>query len=291
MARFSLRGLLIFLLCVCATSLAQEQEVPLGDLARALRKAKAARSEEKPVIDNDNLPVMMEKAESERLNGKPVFAVDPSGKTFRMTSPDGTCSISFDAKATALIATPYVASELPQDDLGKLDGPANVHDGILEVSLHNGTGWELKEIVVGVTVENQPRPQLEQTALETGDFEVGTKFPDVTTLYHLRASAPPDSVTVFHGTLVGDLDEAKEWHWAIVGARGIPPAAPSITRTDPSAIASIPVPGKPLPGEQSSTGQPVPAGQPSPPEQQQPRLPLVQPESGNAAAAIPSRPR
>jgi hypothetical protein len=300
MARFSVIGL-TFLLWVCATALAQDQEVPLGDLARALRKAKAATSEERPVIDNDNLPVMMEKAESERLNGKPVFSVDPSGKTFRMTSPDGTCSISFDAKATALIATPYIASELPQDELGKLDGPANVHDGIFEVSLHNGTGWELKEILVGVTtVANQPRPQLEATALETGDFEVGTKFPDVTTLYHLRASAPPDSVTVFHGTLAGDLDESKEWHWAIVGARGIPPAAPSITRTDPSAIASIPVPGQqPIPGqppvsgqqslprEQSSTGQQPPHGQLLGPEQRQPGVPPVQPVSGNAAGKNP----
>lgn len=304
MARFSLRSL-VFLVSVCAMSLAQDQEVPLGDLARALRKAKAAASQERPVIDNDNLPVMMEKAESERLNGKPVFSVDPSGKTFRMTSPDGTCSISFDAKATALIATPYVASELPQDELGKLDGPANVHDGIFEVSLHNGTGWELKEIVVGVTtVENQPRPQLEATALETGDFEVGTKFPDVTTLYHLRASAPPDSVTVFHGTLVSDLEQVKEWHWAIVGARGIPPAAPAITRTDPSAIASIPLPGQqpmpgqrplsgqePLPGEQSPPGQQPAAGQAPAQEQPQLRVPYVQPASGNAGATVPSRPR
>src|SRR5437764_9160247 len=139
------------LLLFLSTSVhAQDEDVSLGDVARAARSAKT--SSDQNVIDNDNLKIAMDQAESARLNGKPVFSIDPSGTSFRMTSPDGTCSLSFDAKATALIATPYVASDLPQDELLKLDGPAAIHDDILEVSLHNRTAWELKEIVVGVTV-------------------------------------------------------------------------------------------------------------------------------------------
>ena len=217
------------LLCSPALLRAQEDEVSLGDVARAARKSKPP--EEQKVIDNDNFSVMMNKAESERLNGKPVFSIDPSGKSFTMTSPDGTCSLSFDAKATALISTPYVASELPQDELLKLEGPAAIHDDVLEISLHNGTGWELKEIVVGITeLRNQPSAELHPAKLiPSMDLAPAEKLPDSTLLYHLKTTAAPDSITVFRGNLLGDFSDVKDWHWSLVSARGIPPASPSAT--------------------------------------------------------------
>ena len=131
--------------------------------------------------------MMMDKAEAERLNGKPVFSIDPSGKTFRVTSPDGSCSLSFDAKATALISTPVSSSNLPLDELDRLDGTASIHDGMIEVLLHNGTAWELKEIVVGVTLLN-PRGALLRSAnlLGPGDGELVPKTPDATMLFHLK---------------------------------------------------------------------------------------------------------
>jgi hypothetical protein len=210
---------------------AQDADVPLGDLAREARKAKPAEppsSGDQKVIDNDNFAIMMDKAESARLNGKPVFSIDPSGKTFRMTSPDGTCSLSFDAKATALIATPYVASDLPQDELLKLEGPAAIRDDVLEVSLHNRTAWELKEIVVGVTVlQPQAGSEFRPAKLEpTLDAAPTEKPPDLTVLYHLKATAAPDSTTSFRTNLGGSLADVKDWHWAIVSARGVPPASP-----------------------------------------------------------------
>ena len=93
-------------------ALGQDAEVPLGDVARNYRKTVA---DDRPVIDNDNLPQLMTKAEIEHLGGKPVFSIDPSGKTFRISSPDGSCSLSFDAKATALISNPTPSSSLPSD--------------------------------------------------------------------------------------------------------------------------------------------------------------------------------
>ena len=217
---------LIALLVAPAFVRAQDDDIPLGDLARAARKAKPV--DEQTVIDNDNLNVMMDKAESERLNGKPVFSIDPSGNAFRMTSPDGTCSLSFDAKATALISTPFVTSEIPQDELLKLQGPATIHDGVLEVSLHNGTGWDVKEIVVGITVVQNPAASEFRPVKLLGSADDGTsqKLPDLTMLYHLKATSPPDANTVFRADLGGDIDPIKEWHWALIGARGIPPAAP-----------------------------------------------------------------
>src|SRR5579864_5382647 len=239
---------------------AQDEDAPLGDLARSIRKTQPAASQPE-IIDNDNMAIMMDKAEAERLDGKPVFSIDPSGKAFRMTSPDGTCSLSFDAKAAALITTPYLASDVPQYELAKLEGSAAVHDGVLEITLHNGTDWELKEIMVGVTLLNAPSTLLESARLVTAtDVQLDAKPPDLTTIYHIRNTAPADSIKVFRAVVSDDLVQAKEWHWALVGARGVPPAAPiaapsemSGTSVQPSVIAVQPTAS---PAQQSVTSAP-----------------------------------
>jgi hypothetical protein len=243
------------LVCAAVTCGAQDDEVSLGDLARSVRKLKPP--EEQPaVIDNDNLSVMMDKAEGERLNGKPVFSIDPSGKSFRMTSPDGTCSLSFDAKATALISTPYISSDLPQYEMAKLEGEAEVRDGVLEVKLHNGSEWELKEIVVGVTLLNQPTAGLQPARLVTAtELQPDTKPPDVTTLYHLKATAPADAIMMFRALVNDELSQAKDWHWALVAARGIPPAAPVSTSVPQNSLPQQSVISAPL-GQETATGAP-----------------------------------
>jgi len=217
---------------------AQDDQVPLGDLARSLQKDKPAND---IVIDNDNLPIMMDKAQAERLEGKPVFSIDPSGKAFRMTSPDGSCSLSFDARATALISTGLVATNLPQDELQKLDAEAAVHDGVMQVSLHNGTNWELKEIVVAVTILDQPLgASLEAATLSLPAEIRPAKSPDTTFLYHLKPTGVTDPQTVFEGDLGNDLAQVKNWHWALVGARGVPPAAPGSLSQSLLAPAAVP---------------------------------------------------
>lgn len=235
------------LLSAAVPACAQDEDVPLGDLARSVRKSKPAESQPE-IIDNDNIAIMMDKAEAERLDGKPVFSIDPSGKAFRMTSPDGTCSLSFDAKAAALITTPYIASDVPQYELTRLEGSAAVHDGVLEITLHNGTDWELKEIMVGVTLLNASATQLQPARLITAtDLQPDAKPPDLTTIYHIKNSAPADSTKIYRAAVSDDLVQAKEWHWALVGARGVPPAAPiaapseiSGTQAQPSVFAVQP---------------------------------------------------
>jgi hypothetical protein len=259
----------VVLLCLAVPLLAQDDDVSLGDLARSVRKTKSPEEqkvEEKKVIDNDNFSIMMDKAESARLNGKPVFSIDPVAKIFTMTSTDGTCSLSFDAKATALSPAPYISSDLPQDELVKLEGPARISDDVLEVSVHNGTGWELKEIVVGLTVIQPSRgAEIRDAALTpTTDSGIPTKIADSTVLYHLKGTGAPDSTATFRGNLGGGLVERnsnassgsdsnfnfKDWHWAIVAARGIPPApptvpAPAVTLASPGPLT---VGGAGLPG-------------------------------------------
>ena len=264
MSRIAYAGI-VLLLCLPTLLRAQDEEISLGDLARSVRKSKPA--EEQKVIDNDNFAAMMDKAESARLNGKPVFSIDPSGKTFRMTSPDGICSLSFDAKAGALISTPYVASDLPQDELLKLDGPAIIQDGVLQVSVHNRTGWELREIVVGITVlQPQAAAELIPAKLLGEDNPTPTeKPPDSTVLYHLKGMGTPDSTAVFSANLGETVAPAKDWHWAIVAARGIPPASPGSPTSSALQVTNSSPSNAPPPPAVSPVSNIAPAP-PSPPQ-------------------------
>jgi hypothetical protein len=220
----------LLLVCLPCRVYGQE-EIPLGDLARELRKSRPPLDDQN-VIDNDNFAEVMDKAESARLNGQPIFAIDPVG-AFHMVSPDGSCSLSFDAKLVSAHADAYVSSDLPQDELLKLDGPATVLDNTLQVMLHNGSGWDLREIVVGVTIF-QP---LAMAGVQNANFVepsisgAARKMPDTTVLYHLKGNAGPDSTSVFSASVDQNFADTKDWHWAIVGARGIPPASPAAAAT------------------------------------------------------------
>jgi hypothetical protein len=120
-----------------------DDNVSLGDFARALRHGKEPAA---PVlIDNDNLSRVMDEVENRRLSGSPLFSLNGSDNNFRMSSPDGTCSLSFNANATSLLTVPYVAEDLPQSELVKLDGPGSIQEDNLQLELYNGTDWELRE--------------------------------------------------------------------------------------------------------------------------------------------------
>jgi len=204
-------------------------EVSLGDLARSLRKSKPPEPAH-TVIDNDNMHQVMEQVETQRLNGKPSFSLNGSGKDFQMSSPDGTCSLSFSAEATAIVTDPYVAVDLPQAELVKLDGPAAIDGDTLMVSVYNGTGWKLQEITVGLTIVRSS----DSTASYSGSARLlpasvdtsssAQKRPDLTVLYHIKGSAAPFSSAVFREKLGATLAPEQDWHWAIVQARGLPPA-------------------------------------------------------------------
>jgi hypothetical protein len=269
MPRFLLITFTMFFLCAPAwiNMSAQEDDTPLGDVAREFRHSKP--SDPADIIDNDNFSLMMDKAESERLDGQPVFAISPSGRTFTAISPDGTCSLSFVASSANRTPAAYIASDLPQDELLKLEGPAYIEDGSLAVSIHNGTTWEVKEIVVGVTVL-QTQSSAEYRPAMMGPVPVNPeKLPDLTMLYHLKGSSIPGATTIFSGPLGGNFGGSKDWHWAIVGARGIPPAAPPSTipqslMTPPDTSSAL-VPAAQIPAASAinTTTTPQPATAPS----------------------------
>jgi len=225
---------LSIMLPACAAAQA-EGGVSLGDLARSLRQSKTPNEPAAPnVIDNDNLSQVIDDVELLRQSGKPMFSFDGGGRNFQMSSPDGTCSLSFNANATALVSSPYVSQDLPQSELVKLDGPANIHDDTLEVSVYNASPWNLREITVGLTIVRTDTSAASDETAKLPPAAIAEIFPterrpDLTFLLHLKGSTAPFATTVYREkldpSLLGiNLGEGQEWHWAIVEAKGIPPA-------------------------------------------------------------------
>jgi hypothetical protein len=240
--------------------------VPLGDLARSLRKNKAPEPAAPTVIDNDNLVEVMKQVESKRLEGAPVFSVDSAGKDFKVSTPDGVCSLTFNANSSGLLSVPYVAQDLPESEIAKLDGPATIDGNSLQVAVYNGSAWNVKEITVGLTMVRRDdavaaqfgQAKFMQTATGLTDPAASSeRHSDQTVLYHLKGSAAPSATILFRSALDGSPAPDQDWHWAIVQAKGIPPApslppspalstapalltAPTLsTSASPSAVPSL----------------------------------------------------
>lgn len=243
-------------------------DVPLGDVARSLRKKTPASQD---VIDDDNLSQVMQQAESHHTAGSALtFLMSGESKGFQVSAPDVSCSLSFNANAKSLLSGQYAQMDLPPADVVKLSGPATIEGDALTVSVFNGTDWHVSEVAVALTVVK--KNEAGDTSLYSGTFNSGTsrggdpavgspppglsqesqvrpeRKPDVTIIYRMRAAAAPFATTVFSAPLSRDLTPGEEWHWAIVQAKGYPPQSygagtPQTTaQTDPASIRST-VPG------------------------------------------------
>src|ERR1039458_7036654 len=224
---------------------AQDDAPSLGDLARNLRKNKAqdqAQPRPQPdpahpepvrtvpahtVIDNDNLAQVMEDAKNARpvKQDKTVFSIDPSGNTLKVSSPDVTCSLSFNARASSLLIKPVLIEDLPLTELVKLDGPGSIQDENLQLQVFNGTDWDIREITVGLTLERKPGSDAAAAAharvipAAQGMAQVPVeRRSDVTLLYHLKAEAKPFSTTAFHENIGITPGPDEDWRWSIVEA-------------------------------------------------------------------------
>ena len=233
----------------CPAQAQTDGDASLGDLARSLWQSKTPKQPAAAeIIDNDNLTQVIDDVEHFRQDGKPIFSFDTAGTNFRMSSPDGTCSLSFNANATALLSNPYVSQDLPQSELSKLDGPANIHGDTLEVSVYNASAWNLKEITVGLTVVRardtvaaSPEaakllPVVAQDVAPDKDTPPSEKRSDLTVLLHMKGTTAPLASTIYREKLDAALDDKQDWHWAIIGAKGIPP---STIATDLNSNSSV----------------------------------------------------
>src|SRR5271165_1962401 len=200
------------LLLISSAAWAQDEAPSLGDVARNLRKSKAQQQTQQPaapthpVIDNENLTQAIEDAKKARpvKEDKSVFSIDPSGNTLKVSSPDVTCSLSFNARASALLVKPILIEDLPLAEMVKLDGPGSIQDDNLQLELFNGTDWELREITIGLTLERKTGDNAEAAArarvipaAQTNAPAVVERRSDVTLLYHLKTATKPFSTTAF----------------------------------------------------------------------------------------------
>jgi hypothetical protein len=237
-------------------------DVPLGDVARTLRK-KTPPSHD--VIDDDNLPKVMEQAESRHAPGSALtFLMAGESKGFQVAAPDVTCSLSFSANAKSLLSSAYAQMELPPGEVLKLEGPATVEGDALIVSVFNRTDWHVSEVAVALTVVKKMGtreaswsngatlndgaillPGIAENSPQESEVRPEKK-PDSTVIYRMRAAAPPWATTVFSAPLKLDLAPGEEWHWAIVQARGYPPQSYSGNQPQTTAETNGPAPVSPL---------------------------------------------
>jgi hypothetical protein len=287
-------ALLLALLCPFAAS-AQDEAPSLGDFARDQRRSKAQQPQAPPdparaVIDNDNLAQVMADAKKARpvKSDKTVFSIDPSGNTLKVSSPDVTCSLSFNARASALLIKPVLIEDLPLTEMLKIDGPGSIQDESLQLEIFNGTDWDLREITVGLTLERKPGENAELAArarvipAAEGIAPIAVeRRSDVTLLYHLKTEAKPFTSTAFHENIGITPGPDEDWRWSIVEAKGIRPSQPQST-PDSLADPLFATPSVLLPGSNQPQLAPI---EPVVPDKLPQNKPSLDKSPGPASAA------
>ena len=251
MFRFS--GIRLLLLLALLAQLGPElvtaqddpDEIPLGDVARSLRKKTPPA---KPVIDDDNLPQVMQEVDSHHEFGSGLrFLMSGSERGFHVEAPDVTCSLSFTANVKSLLSGQYAEMELPPGEMTKIEGKAVVEGDALTIPVFNGTQWHLSELTVAFTVVRKGRIGIGQIGQDVTSIDPiaqelpedafeqvrPERKPDVTLIYRMRAAGLPWSNAVFSAPLNMELAPGEEWHWSIVQARGYPPET-YVSSTKPS---------------------------------------------------------
>lgn len=228
-------------------------EMPLGDVARNLRKNNAKPA--KQVIDDDNIDQALADAEKTKSLGQSLkYLMAGDAKGFQVSAPDVTCSLAFTANVKSLLsANQYSQMDLPADQLSKLEGPAAIEGDALTITAFNATTWHVSEIAVAFTVVKKVKADAPQDDLASAMQEVRPeRKPDTTVIYRMRAAAPPWERVVFSAPLNMDIEPGDEWHWAIVQAKGYPPQGSAIAAaTAPTSGAST-IPA--VPSAQASGG-------------------------------------
>jgi len=213
-------------------------DVPLGDVARNLRKNQPASSQ---IIDDDNLTQTIEQGDKRDTFGSSLrYVMAGKSSRFQVSAPDVTCSLAFTANVKSLLSsTQYSQMDLSPQDLAKLEGPAAIEGDSLTLSLFNATNWHLSEVDVALTVVKKSwgRDASPFSSIDPGASSPATVNPfqqvrpekkqDTTVIYRIRAAAPPWSRADFSAPLNMDLAPGDEWHWAIVKAKGYPPQTDS----------------------------------------------------------------
>jgi hypothetical protein len=267
-----------FALLAPARLLAQDDAPSLGDVARDLRRNKSQQQVEQaqpapppaPLIDNDNLSQALEDVKRMKSAEKIVFSIDPNGKSFRLLSPDVSCSLAFNGRNNSLFIQPVLIEDLPLADLLRLDGPASIQDNTLQLEVMNGTEWELREITVGITLERNAGRNAELAArarvipaAENSASVTLERRSDMTLLFHLKADAKPFSSTIFREDIGITPGTDEDWRWSIVAAKGVRPGSGIAVPEAMPAVPQLALPNPVPPSADSHTTSVPPSGSPA----------------------------
>ena len=219
--------LVLCVFAICRLCSAQEQS--LGDLAREARKGHT----EQPVkvYTNEDIPQATNEVIWRSAAAPPQAssaAVEASAQQsapspIKMRSEDVECSFSFRAQPLLPHAKPEAAAmtALPASEVAKLDGTASIWGETLDVSIHNDTGWSLREVTVRLLVgpHSDEGRVAHSRAAEHGSSAIAVASDP---LLAFRLSAEPHTATVSSEPLAQNLS-GQDWSWEIVQAKGIPP--------------------------------------------------------------------
>ena len=272
---FVLASAVIPLACAAPAWPQADGESPLGDVARNIRKAKVMTKPAEVRVDNDNFSNIMENSEARRMRAMAPqlsLALGPATPGTPFTAADVNCSLSFSAHGIrltdALGPAPKPVSapakddgeqdsvkekpgkEIPADntvpaqELAKIEGPASVVGDSLQLSVYNGTAWQIEEITVGLTILRHPSQTaaMSETAriVPASAVQIVAKRSDTLIVYRFKGSAAPNSRATFTQPLGVHLGSDQEWHWAIIDAKGTPPKTAETKAGDSKASASKP---------------------------------------------------
>lgn len=206
------------------------QEPSLGDLAREARKSHSTQPVK--VYTNEDIPQATNEViwRSAAVQPPPTpVAVqanaDPSPPSpIKMRSEDVECNFSFRAqpllprgKAESAGLTP-----LPASEVAKLDGTASIWGDTLDVSIHNDTGWSLREVTVRLVIGGHAEETRVAHSHPAGHGGAAAETVANDPLLALRLSAEPHTATISSEPLAQSLN-GQDWSWEIVQAKGIPP--------------------------------------------------------------------
>ena len=229
-SRFLLRMLALWVFATGALSNCAWAQ-SLGDLAREVRKSHPAQPVK--VYTNEDIPqwsneVVWKSATTTAPQSTPVVQTGsdpPAVSPIKMRSEDVECSFSFRAQSILprSKAEPAAVSPLPASEVAKLDGTASIWGDTLDVSIHNDTGWALREVTVRLLpgIRAGDSKLAHSHAAEHGSA-ADPASGDTGRLLDLRLSAEPHSATISSEPLAQSLS-GQEWSWEIVQAKGIPP--------------------------------------------------------------------
>ena len=231
--RFPLRMLV---LCVFATGALSHcaWAQSLGDLARDAREARKSHAAQPvKVYTNEDIPqwpneVVWKSAATIAPQAAPMVQAGselPTVSPIKMRSEDVECSFSFRAQSMLPRgkAEPAGVTPLPASEVAKLEGTASIWGDTLDVSIHNDTGWALREVTVRLLpgIRAGDSQLAHSHAAEHGNA-ADPGAGDAGRLLDLRLSAEPHTATVSSEPLAQSLS-GQEWSWEIVQAKGIPP--------------------------------------------------------------------